>query len=84
MASMNLTRYEREVLALLSSRKGEVVSKRDIEDRLNLQRALMSTPNENVEPKSNVVEVLIGRIRRKEGLPIKAIRNKGYILREQA
>lgn len=64
----NLTRYEEVLLNLLKTNSGQIV----FHDELH--RALYGpTPG----PSSNVLQVLIGRLRRK-GHSVKAARNKGY------
>lgn len=73
---MNLTPFERAILARLESSAGEVVSRNDIISALY-------PPDDLVRfeaPKSNSLEVLIGRLRRK-GHPIKAARGRGYSLK---
>lgn len=72
-ASSKLTDNEKAILALLTTRKGELVSKADIEIALYW-------PKE--PPKTNTIEVFMGRLRKKldATLNITTVRGRGYRL----
>jgi two-component system response regulator PhoP len=75
--AVDLTAYEYKVLEYLMLHAGEVVSKNELTDHLY---------EEDVERDSNVLEVLIGRLRRKldpeRSLnPIETLRGRGYVFR---
>ena len=75
-APLQLTAQEQRILAYLMHRAGQVVSRSDIAEQV-YQRDL--------EPDSNTVDVLIGRIRRKLGRPlIQTERGFGFRLAEPA
>ena len=71
---VELTAYEYRVLECLLLRAGEVVSKSELTDRLY---------DQDFERDSNVIEVFVGRLRRKldpDGAlkPIETLRGRGY------
>ncbi|MFT3904996.1 MAG: response regulator transcription factor [Steroidobacteraceae bacterium] len=71
---VELTSFEYRILEMLMLRAGEVISKTDLTEKLYEQ---------DFERDSNVIEVLIGRLRRKldpaETLhPIETLRGRGY------
>lgn len=71
---VELTSFEYRILEMLMLRAGEVISKTDLTEKLYEQ---------DFERDSNVIEVLIGRLRRKldpdEKLhPIETLRGRGY------
>ncbi|MBA3562740.1 MAG: response regulator transcription factor [Gammaproteobacteria bacterium] len=71
---VELTGFEYRVLECLMLRAGEVVSKAELTDRLY---------DQDFERDSNVIEVFIGRLRRKldphdELQPIETLRGRGY------
>jgi two-component system response regulator PhoP len=73
---VELTSFEYRVLEFLMLRAGEVISKAELTERLYAQ---------DFERDSNVIEVFIGRLRRKldpEGVrqPIETLRGRGYRL----
>ena len=73
-APVDLTAFEYRVLECLLLRRGEVVSKSELTDRLY---------DQDFERDSNVIEVFVGRLRRKldpEGKlkPIETLRGRGY------
>jgi len=73
---VELTSFEYRILEYLMLRAGEVISKSDLTDHLY---------QEDAERDSNVIEVLMGRLRRKldpdETLhPIETLRGRGYRL----
>ena len=75
-AAVELTSFEYRILEHLMLRAGEVISKSDLTERLYEQ---------DFDRDSNVVEVLIGRLRRKldpqEHIkPIETLRGRGYRL----
>ena len=75
-AAVELTSFEYRILEHLMLRAGEVISKSEITERLYQQ---------DYDRDSNVVEVLVGRLRRKldpEDLvkPIETLRGRGYRL----
>ncbi|MER7468927.1 response regulator transcription factor [Streptomyces sp. NPDC097981] len=74
---LTLTAKEFAVLEVLMLRAGEVVSRTDLIERCW---------DENAEPLSNVVDVLIGQLRRKLGPPeiISTVRGVGYRLADPA
>jgi two-component system response regulator PhoP len=74
--AVELTSFEYRILEHLMLRAGEVISKSDLTERLYEQ---------DYDRDSNVVEVLIGRLRRKldpdEHIkPIETLRGRGYRL----
>jgi two-component system response regulator PhoP len=73
---VELTSFEYRILEHLMLRAGEVISKTELTDRLYEQ---------DYDRDSNVVEVLVGRLRRKldhdDSLkPIETLRGRGYRL----
>ncbi|CAM5414589.1 winged helix-turn-helix domain-containing protein [Streptomyces lavendulae] len=74
---LTLTAKEFAVLEILMLRAGEVVSRTDLIERCW---------DEHAEPLSNVVDVLIGQLRRKLGPPeiISTVRGVGYRLADPA
>jgi two-component system response regulator PhoP len=71
---LTLTSFEYRILEHLMLRAGEVVSKAELTERLY---------DQDFERDSNVIEVLIGRLRRKldphdELQPIETLRGRGY------
>jgi len=75
-APLELTSFEYRLLHLLVLRAGEVLSKAELADKLYEQ---------DLERDSNVIEVLIGRLRRKLDpldtlRPIETLRGRGYRL----
>ena len=73
---VELTSFEYRILEFLMLRAGEVISKAELTERLYAQ---------DFERDSNVIEVFIGRLRRKldpEGVrqPIETLRGRGYRL----
>jgi len=71
---VELTAYEYRVLECLLLRSGEVISKSELTDRLY---------DQDFERDSNVIEVFIGRLRRKldpdgDLQPIETLRGRGY------
>lgn len=71
---VELTAYEYRVLECLLLRSGEVISKSELTDRLY---------DQDFERDSNVIEVFVGRLRRKldpdgELKPIETLRGRGY------
>jgi two-component system response regulator PhoP len=73
-APIELTTFEYRILEHLMLRAGEVVSKSELTERLY---------DQDFERDSNVIEVLIGRLRRKldpqdELQPIETLRGRGY------
>jgi len=77
---LELTAYEYKLLAYLLHHRGEVLSKQVLNEHLY---------DEDTDPDSNVLEVLIGRLRRKidpesEWNPIETLRGRGYRLRAEA
>lgn len=79
---MNLSRCEDAIFVVLKANVGEVIPRSRLEEELVKARPLHNIPQQN----SNVLEVLIGRIRRKLplGSTIRAVRTKGYVFREIA
>jgi two-component system response regulator PhoP len=74
---IELTAYEYKLLEYLMLHAGEVISKSELADHLY---------DEETDPESNVLEVLVGRLRRKidpgRALdPIETLRGRGYRLR---
>ncbi len=74
--AVELTTFEYRILEILMMRAGEVISKTDLTERLYEQ---------DFERDSNVIEVFIGRLRKKldpEGTrqPIETLRGRGYRL----
>jgi two-component system response regulator PhoP len=73
-AAVELTTFEYRILEHLMLRAGEVISKTELTERLY---------DEDFERDSNVIEVLIGRLRRKldpqdQLRPIETLRGRGY------
>ncbi|CAN5305185.1 response regulator transcription factor [soil metagenome] len=73
-ADIDLTGFEYRVLECLMLRAGEVVSKAELTDRIY---------DQDFERDSNVIEVFIGRLRRKldpddQLQPIETLRGRGY------
>jgi two-component system response regulator PhoP len=73
---VELTSFEYRILEHLMLRAGEVISKTELTDRLYEQ---------DYDRDSNVVEVLVGRLRRKLDpadtlKPIETLRGRGYRL----
>ncbi len=71
---VELTTFEYRILEHLMLRAGEVISKTELTERLY---------DEDFERDSNVIEVLIGRLRRKldpqdQLKPIETLRGRGY------
>jgi two-component system response regulator PhoP len=74
--AVELTTYEYRILEHLMLHAGEVISKSDLNE---------SMYNEEMERDSNVLEVFIGRLRRKldpqdQIKPIETLRGRGYRL----
>ena len=74
---LELTAFEYKLIEYLMLRAGEVLSKRELSEHLY---------EEDADRDSNVLEVLIGRLRRKldksgELKPIETLRGRGYRLR---
>ena len=82
-APVDLTTFEYRILEHLMLRAGEVISKTELTERLY---------DQDYERDSNVIEVLVGRLRRKldpqdELKPIETLRGRGYrfaLARDQA
>ncbi|MDZ7791644.1 MAG: response regulator transcription factor [Xanthomonadales bacterium] len=77
-APMELTTFEYKVLEYFMLHPGQVVSKMELNEHLY---------DEDADPDSNVIEVIIGRLRRKldpEGdwQPIETLRGRGYRFRQ--
>src|SRR5699024_6214045 len=77
-ASMELTSFEYKVLEYFVLHPGRVVSKMELNEHLY---------DEDADPDSNVIEVIIGRLRRKldpesEWQPIETLRGRGYRFRQ--
>ncbi|MBX5463236.1 MAG: response regulator transcription factor, partial [Steroidobacteraceae bacterium] len=75
-APVELTNYEYRILEHLMLRAGEVISKSELNERMY---------GEEFERDSNVLEVFIGRLRRKldpqdQIKPIETLRGRGYRL----
>ena len=75
---LDLTRYEYNLLHALLLRSGQVISKAELMDHLYQQ---------DIDRDSNVIEVFVGRLRRKlkqttEALSIETLRGHGYRLVE--
>ncbi|NEZ03242.1 response regulator transcription factor [Wenzhouxiangella sp. XN201] len=76
--TLELTTFEYKVLEYFMLHPGQVVSKMELNEHLY---------DEDADPESNVIEVLIGRLRRKldpEGdwQPIETLRGRGYRFRQ--
>ncbi len=76
---LDLTGYEYKVLAYFALHPDQVVSKLELNEHLY---------EEDADPESNVIEVLIGRLRKKldsEGdwQPIETLRGRGYRFRSE-
>ena len=82
-SAIELTTFEYRILEHLMLRAGEVISKTELTERLY---------DQDFERDSNVIEVLVGRLRRKldpqdELKPIETLRGRGYrfaLARDQA
>jgi two-component system, OmpR family, response regulator PhoP len=82
-AAVDLTTFEYRILEHLMLRAGEVISKTELTERLY---------DQDFERDSNVIEVLVGRLRRKldpqdDLKPIETLRGRGYrfaLARDQA
>lgn len=73
-APLSLTAQEKRILAYLIQRKGCVVSRNEISEHVYAR---------DLDPDSNTLDVLIGRIRRKLGVPlIHTERGRGFCLSE--
>lgn len=73
-APLNLTAQEKRILAYLIQRKDCVVSRSEISEHVYAR---------DLDPDSNTLDVLIGRIRRKLGVPlIQTERGRGFCLTE--
>lgn len=77
---LDLTTFEYKVLEYFALHPGQVVSKMELNEHLY---------DEDADPDSNVIEVIVGRLRRKldpEGdwLPIETLRGRGYRFRARA
>jgi two-component system response regulator PhoP len=75
-AHIELTTFEYRILEHLMLRAGEVISKSELTERLY---------DQDFERDSNVIEVLVGRLRRKLDpedhlRPIETLRGRGYRL----
>jgi two-component system response regulator PhoP len=75
--SIELTAYEFKILEYLMLHAGEVISKNELTEHIY---------DEDHDRDSNVLEVLVGRLRRKldperELNPIETLRGRGYVLR---
>ena len=73
-AAVELTTFEYRILEHLMLRAGDVISKTELTERLY---------DQDFERDSNVIEVLVGRLRRKldpqdELRPIETLRGRGY------
>ncbi len=73
-AAVELTSYEYRIIEHLMMRAGEVISKSELTDRLY---------DQDFERDSNVIEVFIGRLRKKMDpdnslKPIETLRGRGY------
>lgn len=70
--TVSLTAQEKRILAYLMQRKGCVISRSEISEHVYAR---------DLDPDSNTVDVLIGRIRRKLGVPlIQTERGRGFYL----
>ena len=75
-AILTLTAQEKRILAYLMQRKGSVVSRSEISEHVYAR---------DLDPDSNTLDVLIGRIRRKLGAPlIQTERGRGFCLTDGA
>jgi len=74
---MGLTAQEQRILAFLATRQGQVVSRADIAEHVYAR---------DLDPDSNTLDVLIGRIRRKLAphALVQTERGRGFCLREAA
>ena len=75
--TLELTGFEYKVLEYFALHPGQVVSKMELNEHLY---------NEDSDPDSNVIEVIIGRLRRKldpagDWQPIETLRGRGYRFR---
>jgi two-component system response regulator PhoP len=78
--ALELTSFEYRVLEYFLLHPGQVVSKMELNEHLY---------DEDADPDSNVIEVIIGRLRRKldpagEWQPIETLRGRGYRFRQDA
>ena len=76
---INLTSYEYKLLEYLVLHPGQVLSKQSLNEHLY---------DEDADPDSNVLEVLMGRLRKKidpsgQWQPIETLRGRGYRLRSE-
>ena len=76
---LELTSFEYKVLEYFALHPGQVVSKMELNEHLY---------DEDADPDSNVIEVIIGRLRRKidpagDWQPIETLRGRGYRFRPQ-
>lgn len=76
--AMELTTFEYKVLEYFMLHPGQVVSKMELNEHLY---------DEDADPDSNVIEVIIGRLRKKldpqgEWQPIETLRGRGYRFRQ--
>ncbi len=74
---LELTRFEYKLLEYFALHPGQVVSKMELNEHLY---------DEDADPDSNVIEVIIGRLRRKidpggDWQPIETLRGRGYRFR---
>jgi len=79
-SALELTSFEYKVLEYFLLHPGQVVSKMELNEHLY---------DEDADPDSNVIEVIIGRLRRKldpdgEWQPIETLRGRGYRFRREA
>jgi two-component system, OmpR family, response regulator len=73
---LSLTAQEKRILAYLMQRKGSVISRSEIGEHVYAR---------DLDPDSNTVDVLIGRIRRKLGVPlIQTERGRGFCLTDNS
>jgi two-component system response regulator PhoP len=78
--ALELTSFEYRVLEYFLLHPGQVVSKMELNEHLY---------DEDADPDSNVIEVIIGRLRRKldpagDWQPIETLRGRGYRFRQDA
>lgn len=70
--TLSLTAQEQRILAYLMQRKGHVISRSEISEHVYAR---------DLDPDSNTLDVLIGRIRKKLGVPlIQTERGRGFCL----
>jgi two-component system response regulator PhoP len=77
--AMDLTSFEYKVLEYFMLHPGQVVSKMELNEHLY---------DEDADPDSNVIEVIVGRLRRKldpqgDWQPIETLRGRGYRFRQE-